>query len=508
MISEYLRSVVRRHRDELAIVDGDQRISYGELAERIEAAREWLRATLDPQPGDVIAVSLDNSWQFVACSFAVSELGCVIMLCNPQWRAAELRSFATRLGFRGAVIEPRFSAEWDQILDGIPQDRVLTVDCIPHRPDPSGASSLRPLDSVPDDAPAVYLSTSGSTGTPRLVPRSHRNLIGNAENLSAWLDIGPGRRFLGVVPFHYSNGLNNNLMLPLLSGATLVMMRQFNSGACAELVCREKADMLFGSPFIYGALLDCDPASLASLEHCFTAGARIPASVVERWRTRFGVAIRQFYGMSEAGVLAIERSVQTEVPSVGECVGELVGGVEVIVLGSDGPGSEGRRLEPGEIGELAVRSAAVMSGYLGEPELSRSLFHNGFFRTRDLGYFDSAGNLYLTGRMGRVMNIGGVKVDPVELERLVELLPNVASCHVDAVSNGRGGEVIRARVVPREGLPVTRREVIEQCRRQLAEYKLPRIIEFLEATPVTILGKIPRAGATDVVPGAEPAGSS
>jgi acyl-CoA synthetase (AMP-forming)/AMP-acid ligase II len=148
-----------------------------------------------------------------------------------------------------------------------------------------------------------------------------------------------------------------------------------------------------------------------------------------------------------------------------------------------------------------------MSGYLGEPELSRSLFHNGFFRTGDLGYFDSGGNLYLTGRMGRVMNIAGAKIDPVELERVVELLPNVASCHVDAVPNGRGGEVIRARVVLRDGLQVTRREVIEQCRRQLAEYKLPRIIEFLEATPVTIGGKIPRAGAPDVVPGAEPAGS-
>jgi acyl-CoA synthetase (AMP-forming)/AMP-acid ligase II len=165
-------------------------------------------------------------------------------------------------------------------------------------------------------------------------------------------------------------------------------------------------------------------------------------------------------------------------------------------------------LKPGEIGELAVRSGSVMSGYFGEPELSRSLFHHGFFRTGDLGYFDSAGNLHLTARLGRVMNIAGVKVDPVQVERVVEMLPSVESCHVDAVPDGSGGQVIRARVVPREGLQVTRRAVIEQCRRQLAEYKLPRIIEFLDAAPISIAGKIPRPSAPEAVPEADPGSSA
>lgn len=502
MISEYLHDVVRRHQQQLAIIDGAERITYGELFERVESAREWLRGALHPQPSDVIAVSLDNSWQFVACFFAVSELGCVLMPCNPQWRAAELRWFAARLGFRGAVIEPRFIAEWYQIPDVIPNDRVLTADRIPAGVDPSGASS-RPLESISKDAPVVYVSTSGSTGVPRLVPRSHRNLVATAENVSGTLDVGPGRRILGAVPFHFAQGFNNSLIVPLLSGATVVVMRQFSPSACAELVHREEADMLFGSPFIFGCLVDCDPDLLSSLKCCFTTGGRIPSGVVERWRKRFGPTLRQSYGLSESGMMAAERSGEAPISSVGARIGEPLRGVEVIVLGADG-----RRLEPGEIGELAIRSESVMSGYFGEPELSRSLFHEGFFRTGDLGCFDSAGNLHLTGRKGRVMNIAGVKVDPVEVERVVEMLPNVASCHVDAVLNARGGEVIRARVVSREGLPVTRREVIEQCRGQLAEYKLPRIIEFLEATPITIAGKIPRPGGLCTVPRATPAGSS
>jgi acyl-CoA synthetase (AMP-forming)/AMP-acid ligase II len=508
MISDCLRNVVRRHPLELAIVDGDQRITYAELIERVQAARECLRSALDPQPGDVLALSFDNSWQFVACFFAAAELGCVLMPCNPQWRAGELRTFAGRLGFRGAVIEPRFTSEWNQILDAIPKDRVLTGDRIPVRRDPDGMSALAPIDSVSEDAPVLYLSTSGSTSAPRLSVRSHRNLAATAENVAGSLGIGPGRRFLSVLPFHSSHGLHNNLMAPLLSGATLVMMRQFSPGACAELMHREQVDTLFGSPFVYGYLVDSvrDPALLSGLKYCFSGGARIPSSVVERWRDRFGLAIRQTYGMSESGMIAADRTDRTPASSVGACIGQPIRGVEVIVLSA-----EGSRLDPGEIGELAIRSASVMSGYFGEPELSRNLFHDGFFRTGDLGCFDSAGNLHLTGRKGRLMNIAGVKVDPVEVERVVETLPNVASCHVDAVPNGRGSEVIRARVVPREGLSVTRPEVIEQCRRELAEYKLPRIIEFLEATPTTIAGKIARPApdaGPEAVPSGEPASSS
>jgi acyl-CoA synthetase (AMP-forming)/AMP-acid ligase II len=126
--------------------------------------------------------------------------------------------------------------------------------------------------------------------------------------------------------------------------------------------------------------------------------------------------------------------------------------------------------------------------------LTRASFLDGYFRPGDLGYMGPDGNLYITGRIGRAMNIGGVKVDPVEVERAVETLASVDSCHVDLVSNEHGG-VIRARVVPRQGFQVTRRDVIQQCRQHLAEYKLPRIIEFVEQTPVSIGGKI-RSGSS------------
>ena len=496
MITESLRVMAGRHADRLAIVDGNERISYGELFERVGAVREWLGNELGPQPG-VIAAALDNSWQFAACVFAAAELGCILMPCSPQWRAAELRPLAQRLGFRAAVVEPRLHPEWNEILDLIPSGRCFTAEHIPAGNSAPRASSFPPAHAGGLDDPVLYLSTSGSMGHPRLVPRSHRNLIAIAGNIAGTLDIGPEWRFLGVIPFHYSNGLHNSLLVPLLNGATVVMVPKFSPRACAEVVQREQVNTLFGSPFIYASLLDGvrDPAMLSSLKRCFSAGGRMPTGLAERWQARFGVPIRQFYGMTEAGVIAIECSEPPPEPSAGVRIGSPSQGVEAAVLGTGGV-----KLAPGEIGEIAVRSAAVMSGYVGEPEPDRGRFQDGFFRTGDLGCMDSGGTLHLMGRIGRVMNIAGVKVDPVEVERAVELAPGVASCHVDAIPNGLGGEVIRARVVAREGVQLTRRQIIEHCSQRLAGYKLPRVIEFLEASPVTIAGKIPNAAPSDDTP--------
>ena len=486
MIFDFWRKVAGQHPDQIAVVDGSQRITYGELLSRVQATREWLRRTIDPKPGDVIAVALENSWEFVACFFAASELGAVPALCNPRWRAGELRSLATRLGFRAAVIESGAASEWHQILDLLPKANLLTMDKVQIG---SGGSLSLPVDSFSEQAPACYLFTSGSTGAPRVVPRSHGNLLAVAESVGETLRIGPARRFLSVVPFFSSNGFHNGLLVPLLRGATVVTARQFSPGACVELAQREKVDTLFGSPFIFGCLADSnlDKAPLASLQYCFSGGARLAPNVAGSWRDRFGISIRQNYGMSETGLITVELTAPTQESSLGTCVGEPARNVEVAIVGTGG-----ERLGIGEAGELAVRSASVMAGYFREPELNRTCFHDGFFRTGDLGCFDATGRVYLTGRQGRGINIAGTKVDPVEVETVVEMLPNVASCHVDAVPNDQGGAVLRARVVPLAGRPVTRREIIEQCRTQLAEYKLPRIIEFLETSPATIAGKIPR----------------
>lgn len=490
MIFERLREVARQHRDELAIIDGDQRITYGRLLELIGGMRAWLQDALNPEAGDVVAASLSNTWQFVACFFAVSELGGVFMPCNPQLRAGELRRFAG-LGFRGAITEPQFRKTWDDAGDLLNPERVLTVPDAVNGCQPGIAPSTC---GRSEDAPAAYLPTSGSMGVPRVASRSHRNLAAVARNTGRTVGIGHERRFLSVVPFFHANGFHNCMLMPLLHGATVVLMRRFTAAACTDLIHRERVDVLIGSPVIFGFLADSveDAGLLASLQLCFSAGARLPAAVSQQWRNRCGVRVRQWYGMSETGAVAIDLSPKEAPSKAGAFVGAPISGVDVRVIDP-----EGREVSAGIAGEVTVRSEAVMAGYAGEPELNRHLFVDGFFKTGDLGYADTEGNLYLTGRMRPVINTGGVKVDPAEIEDAIEALPSVSACRVDAVPEGRAGDVIRARVVIREGLRITRRDVIEQCRGRLAEYKLPRIVEFVETLPVTLAGKIPAEWSSD-----------
>jgi long-chain acyl-CoA synthetase len=485
-IPEEFRAAADQYRERLALVDGDQRITYGQLLEQVRGMRAWLQSALGPQPGDVIAVSLTNSPEFVACFFAVCELGAVLLLCNPQWRAAELRQFAGRLAIRGAVTMPHLRAEWDQLGSAIPPGSVLTVDQAPGHWESRGAPEPPcPIRGRKDAA--VYITTSGSTGLPRIVPWIHGNLLTGARKISRALGIGPDSRLLSVVPFHHGYGFQNNMLTPLLHGASLVLMRQFHASACAGLIQRERVNVLLASPFLFGLLADSvpDPQLLSTLRICFAAGARLPEGLRERWNERFGAPLRTWYATTETQMLAFDQGREAPGEHAGSYAGAPADSVEVRFLGPDG-----QVLPAGAVGELAVRSDTLMPGYVGDPELNQRVFQDGFFRTGDLGYIDPAGNLYLTGRDRRVINIGGIKVDPVEIEQAMESLSGVAACHVDAAPNHRTGEVVRARIVLRHGASVSRRDVIEHCRQRLAEYKLPRIIEFVEASAAAAAVKV------------------
>lgn len=489
MIFERFAEAAGQYRSELAIVDGDERITYGELLERVVSTRGWLRRTLNPGPGSVVAASLTNTWQFVASFFAVSECGAVFLPCNPQWRAAELRQLAERLGISGVIAEPQFRPVWDQLRDLVPPASVLIAPGAASPPEPAAAGPTR---VGSEHEPAIYLTTSGSTGAPRVVPRSHRNLAAGAGNVARSLGIGSGDRLLSVVPFHHANGFHNHMLMPLLYGAAVVLMPRFTPAACVELMRRESVNFLMGSPAVFRLLAESFAAlNLPSSMLCFS-GARIPEALAKSWKDRFGTRVRQWYGTTEAGAISVDRTRDERASEDGACVGSLVEGVEVRVLDADG-----NALDPGAAGDLAVRSDAVMSGYYGEPELNRRIFRDGFYLTGDLGQIDTAGNLYLAGRIGRVINLGSVKVDPVEVEQAIEALAGVSACHVDAVASGPAGEVIRARVAVRSGAHLARTEVIEQCRERLAEYKLPRIIEFVDSLPPKTAGKTPAAWKTD-----------
>jgi long-chain acyl-CoA synthetase len=453
-----------RYPGRIAIVDGDRRITYAELLRAAAHFRDRLRNEANIGRGDVVASLLDNSWQFAAAFFAASSLGAIFVPWNPQWRDRESQELAGRLGLHAMILDRGKPAAWKP--EG---GHLLSA--------PSEFSKSAVLDCEPlsGDATAAYLTTSGSTGIPKIVPRSCRNLVDGAANVTSALGMQPGKRLLSVVPFHHSNGFHNCLIAPLLHGATVIMQRGFTPQGCAALIRKEAANVMIGSPFLFGLLADrvSDPALMSSLDLCISAGARMPEPTVERWLRKTGKRIRQLYGSTETSVITIDcDDGAPSHPDAGVYVGKAIPGVEIRLVD----------------GEITVRSPAVMSGYFGEK--NEENFHEGFYRTGDSGYVTADGGVYLTGRLRRVINVAGVKVDPVEIERVVEEIPGVSACHADSVDGAHGASSIRVRLALAPEVSVSRDAVVEHCRRRLAEYKLPRIIEVCDQLPVTLSGKV------------------
>lgn len=480
MISSVFIEIVTRQPGFTAVVDGDVILTYRELADRRDALVAGLMGQFGIAPGDRVAVSLPNCWQFVALFLALAELGGVTVPLNPNWRRRELRWCLDTIRPSAVVALPEQAGRWrDQ---GYPAERIIDPALVDRLSRPAVTPDRKTFPPPADHEHAVFLLTSGTSGFPKIVPRTHRNLAAGARNVDAALE-GVGRkRFISVVPFHHANGFANCMLLPLLAGGTVFVVGRFLPRDLVEAIGRHDAQVLIGSPFIFKSMID--PAErgddLSSLEVCLSSGAPIDAGVVSTWLDRFGIRVRQLYGSSETGTISIETK---DAAADRLTAGLPVPSVEVRIDSASGICRDRETA-----GELLVRSPAAMSGYLCEAGNGNQQV-DGFFKTGDIGTFDADGNIVLLGRTKRLINLQGVKVDPVEIEDLIRELPEVADCLVTSFDRGPGGEVIHARISVREGCSLSRREIVAHCRAHLAEHKIPRIIETTVAARDSVLGK-------------------
>lgn len=463
-----------------AVIDGALSLTREDLAARALALAAWLRRYAGVQEGAILAAALPNLWQYPVCFLAANALGAPLLAVNPQWRRGEAAWLVRKLGVRMAFVTRKTAPCWEGLL---PTAHAVDVE--------SGAFAeairqppLRDLAPPDPSRTALLLTTSGSTGWPKIVPRSNANLIAGAQAVGEALGAGPGRRYLAVVPFHHANGFANCLLLPLLTGGVCVTARHALPAALSACIRRERVESLNLSPFLYSLLASHGPATedLASVKIFLSSGAPLPAGLADLWRERFGRPIRQLYGSTEAGTVAIQDEDPGSTPG---SVGRPLRPVEVRILSM-----EGDALPAGETGEVAVRGPAMMCGYVGEPALNQQAFRDGFFRMGDLGRLSQGGELILEGRLKRWVNAGGVKIDPVEVENVLRALPAVAACFVTGGRDVRGLDTLTALIQLKPGHAAERREIIAHCRRSLAEYKIPRVIKFVETLTVEPTGII------------------
>jgi long-chain acyl-CoA synthetase len=411
---------------------------------------------------------LPNTAEFVALFLAVAKLGAVVMPIDPALRDRELGAYLERFDVRAAVTSTALQSQRPGCLAALAGDRWLTTEALTSAA--GGANRIHR--AGPFEGVLVALSTSGSTGVPKIVGRTHRGLLAGFTGLCGAIGVVPDDRVLGVTPFYHSHGVANAMVFSLLSGGTLVLMSRFLPRRLVEVVSEFGVTVFVGSPFIFGTVADCvtDRSSFASVRTAFSSGAAVPAPMARAFLEKTGVRILELYGSSETGVIAVD--------------GKPVAGVEVRVVDD-----RGVAVGPGATGEVLVRSGIMAVGYLGEKGGGRFPLRDGFYPTGDLGYLDARGNLVLEGRTSLRLNIAGVKVDPVEIERVILILPQVAQVAVSSVTGDRGMEMIKASVVLRAGQDLRRETLIEHCRKELAEHKVPRIVEVVDSLHENIMGK-------------------
>jgi long-chain acyl-CoA synthetase len=451
MLTRYLYANAGYRPHGEAIVYGDRRISHGELLARVECVAEGLRER-GIRSGDAVGLVLPNGPAFVTAFLAITGIGAIVVPLNPQFKVDELAFCLNACGARHVIAD---DGEVEAMVE---------------------AGSQGPIEPRLPEETCLYQFSSGSTGRPKRLARTHGNLWAEAESYT-W--IGSDDRLFCAVPLFHTYGLGCCLVSAVRNGATLVFLDSsypfvLSRTRALQLLERERATVFPGVPFHYRHLADAPvDADLSALRLCFSAGTALPQDVFDAFLERFGIAVRQLYGSTETGTLTV--NLEPDPVATAASVGAPTGRVRVRV----------------ESGEVVVSSPAMTRGYADDPELTGHAFRGGWFHTGDLGWLDDVGRLHVTGRRKLLIEVAGHKVDPIEIEDVLAVHPSVREAVVVGVPDGtRGEESVKAVIVPANG--VHEREVIEFCQQRLANFKVPRIVEFRDEIPRSPLGKILR----------------
>ena len=492
LVMERLYAQAAERPDHVALVYRDERIGWGELVDRVERLAHGL-AERGIGAGDAVGLVLrDDPW-FVTCFHAVTALGAIAVPVNPAFKQAELEFCFHSANVRAIVSDERTAGVCERIAAGFEQPvdvitttaahgQALTLEELVERSAP-GRLAVRDPDEV-----FVYGFSSGSTGRPKRVPRTHGQIAAEASLYGA-MDVGPDDRVLSATPLFHTWGMGACLLAPTAWGATVVILEDpnpflLNRHRALKLIERERVTVLPGVPFHYQLMAEAPGgADLSSLRLCFSAGTALARETFDAFGEKFGVLVRQLYGSTETGVLAA--NLDDDPVATFASVGRAIGDVDVQVVDEDGV-----PLPAGEVGEVTIASPAMTSGYAELPEVNAVAFAGGRFQTGDLGVLDDAGRLTITGRKKLLIEVGGYKVDPIEVEDVVGAHPKVAEAVVVGVPGNGSGEIVKAVVVSHEQLG--EREVADFCRERLANYKVPQVIELRDEIPKSPLGKVLR----------------
>ncbi|HMG36129.1 MAG TPA: fatty acid--CoA ligase [Blastocatellia bacterium] len=496
-----LKRAVSANPAKTAAVCGKTRLTFSELDQRVNRLSGAL-ADIGIQRGDRVAVLALNCHRFLEFYYAIPQLGAVVVPINFRIPAQEVKYILDHSGARLIAVDPTMQPLVQSIKGNLetvehfisigdePAEGFMDYELLLKRASPEF------------DAPAVDANelmglfyTSGTTGEPKGVMLTHRNVESNVKHSLATYSYRPDDIYLHAAPmFHLADGAA--IFIHTSCGATQVFIPRFDPGAVLEAIQQEHVTLMLLVPTMINFVLQhpaLESYDLTSLRHVTYGASPIAPEVLKRAMKAFKCEFGQGYGLTEASplltVLTAEdhaRALAVNEHLLASC-GKPVAGVEVRVVDFDGV-----PVRPGEVGEISARGPNVMAGYWKRPEDTEAAVRDGWLYTGDLATVDEEGYVYLVDRKKDMIVTGGENVFSTEVEAALYEHPAIKEAAVIPVPDADWGEAVHACITVKEGQSLSAEELIEFCRPRLANYKLPRSIEFIE-------GELPKGGTGKIL---------
>jgi acyl-CoA synthetase (AMP-forming)/AMP-acid ligase II len=461
----------------LAVVDGDRRVTFGELAMRSDRTARGLR-DLDVRAGDRVGVLLPNSLEWIETFFGAALLGAVIVPLNWRLSADELNAICEDAGVTHLVYAPGLGpadrvASYGSGRLSVPAGTLAAAQWTGH---------LQPHGG--DDDPVLIIYTSGTTGRPKGAVHTHRTWYWATATVGASADIRPQDRALVVAPMYHVGGLVMATLHTQLGVAT-VCVRAFDPADMLRIIEEERIAHFLCVPTMLNMMRQheaFDAADLSSVRWCYSVGAPTAPSLIRDFNER-GLPVQLAYGLTETGGPATVVPVDAILTKLGSSGVPFFHTDVRVVTANGSPAASG---EPGEV---LIRAPHVVSGYWHNPEASSDAIRDGWLHTGDIGRIDEDGFLYLVDRKHDMIISGGENIYPNEVERALFDHEDVADVVVLGLADERWGEIVCAAVQAKPGRAIEVDALVAHCRARLAGYKIPRRIVFVDTIPRTATGK-------------------
>ena len=528
-VQNYLKQTAEKFPEKTAIHFMGKELTYKQVYNYAKKLAAYLQS-LGIEKGDRVAIMLPNTPQSIISYYAILMAGGIVVQTNPLYMERELEYQMKDSGAKAIITLDILFPRVSKVISNTDLENVIVTAIKDYLPFPKNlvypfiqkkqygiivnvkhegqnhlfteimkqpAGQIKEYDFDFEEDLALLQYTGGTTGFPKGVMLTHKNLVANAAMCNAWLyKCKPGEEtVLGILPFFHVYGMTAVLILSVMQGSKMVLLPKFDPETTLKTIQKQKPTLFPGAPTIYIGLLnhpDLKKYDLSSIDSCISGSAPLPAEVQEQFEEVTGGKLVEGYGLTESSPVT-HANFLWDKKRVKGSIGVPWPETDSVILSME----TGEPLPPGEIGEIAVKGPQVMKGYWNRPEETEQVLRDGWLLTGDLGYMDEEGYFYIVDRKKDMIIAGGFNIYPREIEEVLYEHPAVQEVVAAGIPDPYRGETVKVYIVLKDGAAATEDELNEFARKHLAAYKVPRMYEFRKELPKTAVGKILRRALVD-----------